>query len=194
VIGLVPGVPETVLSDALLDELPDTVAAAPWHGKARGLFWWKRLDAAGREAAASALPPELGTDLRITAAAGALISYLETPVGQYREIIGMLIARRGARLIVHVPFIAVDSRASIVGGRANWALPKTLVSSDRTVFGCAVVDDRQLPSGQAKQLVRALAQRGSGRSTFQCRATVAIQLSSCPGITLKRLMIRCAPS
>jgi hypothetical protein len=62
----------------------------------------------------------------VTASAGALISYADTPVGPYHEVIGMVIVRHGARLLVHVPFIAVDSPTSLVGGRVNWALPKTL--------------------------------------------------------------------
>jgi hypothetical protein len=62
----------------------------------------------------------------VTAAAGALISYTDTPVGPYHEVIGLVTGRRGLRTVVHVPFIAVDSLASVVGGRANWALPKTL--------------------------------------------------------------------
>src|SRR5262249_8531155 len=33
----------------------------------------------------------------------------------------------------HVPFIAVDSLASIHGGRANWALPKTFAAFDWSV-------------------------------------------------------------
>lgn len=126
VLGRVPGVPETILSSALLAELPDGVAPAPWRARARGMFWWQRLRGPARDAAAGALPPALG-DVTVRAAAGALISYADTPVGRYHEIIGLIVARHGARLIVHVPFIAVDSRASIVGGRANWALPKTLV-------------------------------------------------------------------
>jgi hypothetical protein len=126
VLGRVPGVPETILSSELLAELPDRVAPAPWRARARGMFWWQRLRGPARDAAAGALPPALG-DVTVRAAAGALISYADTPVGPYHEIIGLIVARRGARLIVHVPFIAVDSRASIVGGRANWALPKTLV-------------------------------------------------------------------
>lgn len=127
-LARVPGVPETTLSSSVIAELPDGVAGAPWRARARGLFWWKRLDSAGLAAASAALPPELGSDLRLRAAAGALISYFDTPVGAYHEVIGLLVARRGLRTIVHVPFIAVDSLASIVGGRANWALPKTLAT------------------------------------------------------------------
>lgn len=126
-LAQVPGVPETTLSSADLAELPDSVAAAPWRASARAVFWWRRLDGDGRAAAARALPPEL-SGLHIRAAAGAMVSYSDTPVGPYHEVIGLIVARSGLRLIVHVPFIAVDSGPSIVGGRANWALPKTLAT------------------------------------------------------------------
>lgn len=54
---------------------------------------------------------------------GGLAFYRSTPVGPYREIFAAsLLLGRGLRL--HIPFMAVDSKASVVGGRANWALPK----------------------------------------------------------------------
>jgi hypothetical protein len=115
-----------LLAAEVLAALPASVAAAPWRATARAMFWWRRLDADGREAARAVLPAELGSRLRVTAAAGALVSYSDTPVGPYHEVIGLIVARSGARTMVHVPFIAVDSLPSIVGGRANWALPKTL--------------------------------------------------------------------
>ncbi len=58
--------------------------------------------------------------------AGMFVRYERTPVGPYSEIIGFTALCRGAAVVGHVPFIAVDSYASIVGGRANWSLPKTL--------------------------------------------------------------------
>ena len=73
------------------------------------------------------LPDALGAELTPVFVMGALISYDRTPVGPYHEVIGIVSARRGRRVVTHVPFIAVDSAASVVGGRANWALPKTLV-------------------------------------------------------------------
>ncbi|MDP9116727.1 MAG: acetoacetate decarboxylase family protein [Actinomycetota bacterium] len=127
VLARVPGVPETALSAADLGQLDDSVAAAPWRASARAVFWWRRLDGDGRAAAARSLPPEL-SGLHVRAAAGAMVSYSDTPVGPYHEVIGLIVARRGLRLVVHVPFIAVDSRPSVVGGRANWALPKTLAT------------------------------------------------------------------
>lgn len=49
---------------------------------------------------------------------------------------------RGAWLLSHVAFIAVDSSASVVGGRANWALPKQLAHFDGDPGRAAVVTAR----------------------------------------------------
>ncbi|MHB8242684.1 MAG: acetoacetate decarboxylase family protein [Solirubrobacteraceae bacterium] len=58
---------------------------------------------------------------------GAFLRYKEGPVGAYDELLAMPnVLLRDRRLSLHVPFIAVDSEASIAGGRGNWALPKTL--------------------------------------------------------------------
>lgn len=124
-IAAVPGVIETRLTPDILAVLPDSAPPAPWRARASGLFWWHKLDEAGRDAARRALAPELA-DLTPRFAVGALIQYAETPVGSYREVIGMIGLGSGLRSIINVPFIAVDSPASLVGGRANWALPKTL--------------------------------------------------------------------
>jgi hypothetical protein len=64
-------------------------------------------------------------------AVGALVRYASSPVGPYSEVWGAPAASvRGGRVAITVPFIAVDSAASLEGGRANWALPKT-----RATFG-----------------------------------------------------------
>jgi hypothetical protein len=70
--------------------------------------------------------PVLGRRVLGRPVLGALLAYTESPVGEYREIQGLraTLGRQGPR--VSVPFIAVDSPASVVGGRRNWALPKTL--------------------------------------------------------------------
>ena len=126
----VRGVPECTLSPSILDVLPDRVAPAPWRAHASGVFWWKRPDdeaiAALREVLPSGIDPTL-TPARVTC---AMISYEDTPVGKYREILAIVTLRRGIKIVSHIPFIAVDSAASVVGGRANWALPKTLIEFD----------------------------------------------------------------
>jgi len=57
--------------------------------------------------------------------AWALVRYEQTPVGPYDEIAATLLPE-GGNGYGHIPFIAVDSYPSIVGGRANWLLPKSL--------------------------------------------------------------------
>jgi hypothetical protein len=51
---------------------------------------------------------------------GAFVRYHDSPVGPYSEVF----AARG----LHVPFMAVDSEASMRAGRANWALPKQMAA------------------------------------------------------------------
>ena len=57
---------------------------------------------------------------------GAVLRYLDTPVGSYREVMAGTFMVHGRRLCQHVPFLAVDSPASLVAGRLNWALPKAM--------------------------------------------------------------------
>jgi hypothetical protein len=112
------GVPQTVLADDLAARLPVEAPPAPWRTTMRAVVWNARPNKAAREAAG----PVAG---RVAAVLGGLISYDETPVGPYNEIVGIVgLLNRG--ITSTVPFIAVDSPASVVGGRVNWALPKTL--------------------------------------------------------------------
>jgi hypothetical protein len=61
---------------------------------------------------------------------GAVVEYLDSPVGAYREVFAgpLLRAAGGARA-----FIAVDSLPSVHGGRAHWGLPKALAAFDGDV-------------------------------------------------------------
>jgi hypothetical protein len=54
------------------------------------------------------------------ASLGAFVRYHDSPVGPYSEVF----AAQG----MHVPFMAVDSEASMAAGRANWALPKEMAA------------------------------------------------------------------
>lgn len=94
------------------DPNPDP-PAAPWTCRCDGIVWGSRPSGSAGAA------PKL-------AVFGALLGYHASPVGTYREIQGLRggLGRRGPR--VTVPFIAVDSPASQLGGRRNWALPKEL--------------------------------------------------------------------
>lgn len=112
----VPGLPESTLPSGQLVALPQDVPAAPWECRARALIWWQTgtappFDWAGR-------PTRLATV--------AFVDYLDTPVGAYREILAGSLIRAGLKPVTQVPFIAVDSLASVAGGRVNWALPKTM--------------------------------------------------------------------
>lgn len=56
------------------------------------------------------------------------VDYHHSPVGPYREIMFVAgLVRRGLQLGFHISHIAVDSAASVVGGQANWWLPKSLL-------------------------------------------------------------------
>ncbi len=118
----VAGVMETALSASLLARLPAESAPAPWTCECEGIVW---LDRGGSRATA-ALPPALRPPARALAVVGAFVRYLDTPVGPYDEVLGLVVSRTGLRVWGSVAFMAVDSPASLVGGRANWAMPKTL--------------------------------------------------------------------
>jgi hypothetical protein len=85
----------------------------------RAVVWQTLPNRAARQAAGSVAG-------RPAMVLGGLISYDETPVGPYNEIIGAVGLLSGTSVAATVPFIAVDSPASVVDGRVNWALPKTL--------------------------------------------------------------------
>jgi hypothetical protein len=76
------------------------------------------------------LPPQLAERAGMPVTIGGLISYRDGPVGPYGEVFGAPLMLRGAPLLSHVPFMAVDSAASVAGGRGNWALPKELADFD----------------------------------------------------------------
>lgn len=111
------GIPETALAEGV--DLPQEAPAAPWRTAMRAVVWHGAPSRAARRAAGA-------VDGRVAMVLGGLISYDETPVGPYDEIVGIVGLLSGRGVAATVPFIAVDSPASVVGGRVNWALPKTL--------------------------------------------------------------------
>ncbi len=115
------GVPETALSAALAAGLPLNQAEAPWECRCSALLWLGR----GGRAAAAALPPGLAGSPAL-ATVGGFVRYSATPVGPYDEVLGMVASRTGLRPWGNVAFMSVDSQPSLVGGRTNWAMPKTL--------------------------------------------------------------------
>lgn len=119
----VPGVPESRLDDAAAASLPLQAPPAPWECDSSGIVWLSR----GRDVRATLgdlLPPEG----KAVVVVGGMISYQRTPVGEYREVFGGVGLRTGRDVAVSIPFMAVDSRDSVVGGRQNWSLPKVLAS------------------------------------------------------------------
>lgn len=119
------GVPETALSAALVATLPANEAPAPWECHCSALLWLGR----GGRAAKAALPPALAGSPAL-ATMGAFVRYTDTPVGAYDEVLGMVGSRSGLRPWGNVAFMSVDSQSSLVGGRTNWAMPKTLAQFD----------------------------------------------------------------
>ena len=98
-------------------------APAPWATVLDAVVWFHRAAPGARER----LPAALRERRALPVTVGALIRYRETPVGPYHEVLGspvLLAGAKGPEAVV--PFIAVDSTASVHGGRENWALPKTL--------------------------------------------------------------------
>lgn len=120
-----PGIPETALSDALVATLPENLAPAPWKCQCFAVVWVDR----GGPAATGALPPGLAGSKGLVTV-GGFVRYTDSPVGPYNEVLGMVGSRNGLRPWGNVAFMSVDSPASLVGGRTNWAMPKTLARFD----------------------------------------------------------------
>lgn len=118
----VPGVAECRLDTATLAGLPPNEAPAPWDCALAGVVWWTRGSRIATRAAGVGVP----VGARSVAVVGGLLAYERTPVGAYCEVFGAVAVRRGRGLVGTVPFMAVDSPASLVGGRGNWSLPKCL--------------------------------------------------------------------
>jgi hypothetical protein len=126
------GVPETLLPPHLVEQLPSDVAPAPWRARCSITMWWHGASRAALDVLPAAIRPE-----RLRAVAWVLVQYHDTPVGPYSEIAAMPLPV-GLRPTLHLPFIAVDSLLSIVGGRSNWLLPKALASFDWRPGGASV--------------------------------------------------------
>lgn len=131
------GLPENEISAALLAALPRHDAPAPWDCACSAVVWLDRSPH-GRDALAPSLRGR-----RPLAVAGGLVQYESTPVGSYGEALAMVAGLDGVRPWASVPFMAVDSPASLVGGRTNWALPKSLAAFD----GVPGIDRRVVARG-----------------------------------------------
>lgn len=116
-----PGVPESTLDARTAAALPASTPGAPWRCRVRAVVWFQRAGDGG----AATLPEVLQRRPGAPLAVGAVVQYLDSPVGPYSEVLAsprVLLAPGLPR--VHVPFIAVDSVPSVHGGRAHWGLPK----------------------------------------------------------------------
>lgn len=136
-LASVYGVPECTLADEVLASLPHSAPAAPWEDcRFTSIMWFAR---GGRAAAAAA--GVVGEGARALAVIGGMVSYEKTPVGAYHEVFGVVGLQQGRGAVGTVPFMAVDSRDSLVGGRSNWSLPKCLASfSGEPASGAMVAD------------------------------------------------------
>ena len=131
----VAGVPETALTPEMLRQAPDTSPPAPWAVGGRAVIWACRAN----RHVADALPASIRKGSRPLLVVTSMVHYDQTPVGPYDEVVAAAILLEGRRWVAHVPFIAVDSAASLVGGRLNWALPKTMAQFDgRPASGIAM--------------------------------------------------------
>lgn len=130
-LPLVPGAPESALPSDV--QLPADVPAAPWRCTFDGVIWMQRAGAG----VTALLPAPLRQAATPRLLMGAHLHYTDTPVGPYSEVFAALVVRAGVRPAAHVPFMAVDDLRSVRGGRANWALPKTVArfTGDPAVSG-----------------------------------------------------------
>jgi hypothetical protein len=102
-----------------------TVPPAPWRLRLDGLVWQHRAVPDAERFHQPGLPVERVLPRTVA----GLARYRESPVGPYAEVWGSptLVVHRG-RAALGVPFMAVDSPASLRGGRQNWGLPKELAT------------------------------------------------------------------
>lgn len=162
-LAAVPGVPETQLSPDVLASLPVNLAPAPWTVQADAVVWWGRPSAAAQRA----LPDALARNSRAVVVVGGMVRYRESPVGPYDEVFGVIGCRRGRRFFSTVAFMAVDSPSSLVGGRTNWSMPKTLAqfsgspSAQMSAQGAGGED--WAVTSRARVIGPALPARGGGR-------------------------------
>ena len=113
--------PESRLPRELRERLPASTPGPPWECRVRAVVWVQR--------APSPLPSSFRYAGRVRPLTlGAVVEYLESPVGPYREVFAGPLLRGTVLPVVNVPFIAVDSLPSVHGGRVHWSLPKTVAS------------------------------------------------------------------
>jgi hypothetical protein len=141
------GLPETELPDNLVEQLPANVAPAPWLTRdCTVVTWLNAIEPAALDAVPAAVRPA-----GATLVAWALVQYGQTPVGPYSEVAATVLSGSPDGY-GHIPFIVVDSLPSIVGGRANWLLPKALARFEWSDGGRAVTVTSDQPQSPAWSL------------------------------------------
>src|SRR5215212_6517470 len=119
-LAAVPGVPETEIGPELAERLPKA-PPAPWELELAAIIGSMGGRGGGRRGASRA---GCGGVLACSAVVAPLVRMRACPSAltprRWRR--RSRCATAGPRC---TPFMAVDSEASLVGGRRNWALPKT---------------------------------------------------------------------
>jgi hypothetical protein len=166
------GVPETWLPAGLLTRLPGAVARAPWTTRCEVVTWLHPV-----EAAAAGLVPEPIRPEKVALVAWALVRYADTPVGPYSEIAATVIpADADANGVGHIPFIVVDSLPSIVGGRVNWLLPKSLGRFEWSPDAAAVTITPEEPAAPAWSMTVRVSGNTTGDTTGDEAAATDVSL------------------
>ena len=144
--------------------------APPWDCSVSAVVWWHRPGPGAHDD----LPPGSRPLLPVTV--GALLRYERSPVGPYSEVLGCPVLLRGGGLVhTTVPFIAVDSIASVAGGRAHWALPKVLAAFGPLPGGTRVDGDgwqvhvRPTPVGPSLPVAARFSTTQDGRLSARSR-------------------------
>lgn len=166
-VSAAAGLPETALPDSLVEQLPTSVAAAPWRTRCQVVTWYHPANAAAIEAFPHAIRPDA-----VALVAWALVRYIDTPVGPYSEVAATLMPENGD--YGHIPFIVVDSLPSIVGGRVNWLLPKALARFDWSDDGLSVTATADAPAEPTWRIaVRCSPSGGTTPTTLPSRVAQA---------------------
>jgi len=99
-----------------------TPVPAPWTLRGEGIILLFRFKKSWIDQAAN-LPEYLQQKFRGGFGYVMLVDYQESPVGPYKELL-FIPGKFGQEKLQSITTIFVDSEASTLNGRANWAIPK----------------------------------------------------------------------
>ena len=140
-------VPESSASAEMISATPEVGSPAPWLIEGHGVIWVARATRSDL----SLLPPELRRGAFPLIRFGLAVRYSETPVGTYNELGGALGYLRRDGFWLHIPFLPVDSPATMRGGRENWALPKVLATFTGDPDPASTFRAESLPPGATEE-------------------------------------------